>query len=85
MFQFFGQEACGILTPSPGIDPISPALEDEVLTNGPPGKPQDSRLPELMALVHEGQSESAFSPCLLSIPPLTFPSPLGACKVSGGN
>jgi len=40
MFQFFGQEACGILAPSPGIEPISPALEDEVLTTGAPGSPR---------------------------------------------
>ena len=38
MFQFFGQEACGILTPRPGIEPISSALEGKVLTPGPPGK-----------------------------------------------
>ena len=73
MFQFFGQEACGILAPSPGIEPISPALEDEVLTTGAPGNPRTQRLPELM-VVHKGQSESAFSPCLLPIPSLAFPS-----------
>ena len=27
-----------VLAPQPGITPISPALEDEVLTTGPPGK-----------------------------------------------
>ena len=26
-FWFFGQEACGILAPPPGIEPITPALE----------------------------------------------------------
>ena len=31
-------KACGILAPQPGIKPASPALEDEVLTNGPPRK-----------------------------------------------
>ena len=30
---------CGILAPQPGIKPIPPALEGEVLTHGPPGKP----------------------------------------------
>ena len=35
---FFGLEACGILTPQPGIEPIPPALEGEVLTPGPSGK-----------------------------------------------
>ena len=39
MFWFFGQEACGILTPWPGIEPAPPALAGEVLTIGPPGKP----------------------------------------------
>ena len=34
----FGWEACGILTPQPGIKPIPPALEGEVLTTEPPGK-----------------------------------------------
>ena len=36
----FGHEARGILTPRPGIEPTPPALEGEVLTTGPPGKPQ---------------------------------------------
>ena len=31
-------EACEILAPQPGIEPTSPALEDEVLTTGLPGK-----------------------------------------------
>ena len=39
MFWFFGYEACGILAPQTGIEPIPPALEGEVLTTGPPGKP----------------------------------------------
>ena len=38
MFWIFGQEACGILVPWPGIRPTPPALESEVLTTGPPGK-----------------------------------------------
>ena len=40
MFWFFGHEACGILSPLPGIKPSPPALEGEVLTTGPPGKSQ---------------------------------------------
>ena len=39
-FVFSGLEACGILAPPPGIEPISPALVGEVLTTGPPGKSQ---------------------------------------------
>ena len=38
MFWFFGGEACGILASQPRIKPILPALEDEVLPTGPPGK-----------------------------------------------
>ena len=38
MFWFFGLKACGILAPWPGVEPTSPALEDEVLTTGPLGK-----------------------------------------------
>ena len=38
MFWVFGHEVCGILAPQPGIEPAPPALEDEVLTTGPPGK-----------------------------------------------
>ena len=40
MFWFFGQEACGILAPRPGIEPRCPALEGEVLTIGMPKKTQ---------------------------------------------
>ena len=36
--------ACGILVPGPGIKPKSLALEGEILTTGPPGKPQGSQL-----------------------------------------
>ena len=38
MLWFFGLEACEILVALPGIKPIPPALEVEVLTTGPPGK-----------------------------------------------
>ena len=38
MFKFFGPELYGILAPQPGIEPATLALEDEVLTTGPPGK-----------------------------------------------
>ena len=34
----FGHEACGILAPCPGIEPIPTALEGEVLITGSPGK-----------------------------------------------
>ena len=37
-FFFFGQKACGILVPWPGIEPTTPAMEGEVLTTGPPEK-----------------------------------------------
>ena len=38
MLWYFGHEACGILALQPGIEPVLPALEDEVLTTGPPEK-----------------------------------------------
>ena len=38
MFWFFGSKAGGILTPRPGIEPMTPALEGKVLTTGPLGK-----------------------------------------------
>ena len=44
MFWFFGCEACGILAPWPGIEPVPPALEGEVLTTGPLRKSPKSLL-----------------------------------------
>ena len=38
MFWFVGHEACGILAPQPGIRPVPPAFEGEVLATGAPGK-----------------------------------------------
>ena len=38
MFWFFGHQACVILPPRLRVEPTSPALEDKVLTTGPPGK-----------------------------------------------
>ena len=38
MFCVFGQEACGILDPQPGIESAPLALEGEVSTPGPPEK-----------------------------------------------
>ena len=35
----FGPEACGALVPQPGIELALSALEGEILTPGPPGKP----------------------------------------------
>ena len=37
MFWFFDHEACGVLAPQPDMEPMSLALEGEVLTTGPPG------------------------------------------------
>ena len=37
MFWLFGPKPCGILAPQPGLEPVSPALEGEVLITGPPG------------------------------------------------
>ena len=38
LFQFFSPEAYGILASQPGMEPTTPALEDDVLTPGPLGK-----------------------------------------------
>ena len=38
MFWFFGQEACGILAPRPGMEATPPASEGEISTTGPLGK-----------------------------------------------
>ena len=38
MFWCFGHEACWILAPRPGIEPVPPALEGKVLSTRPPGK-----------------------------------------------
>ena len=38
MFWFFDRKTCGILVLCPGIKSPPPALEDGVLTTGPPGK-----------------------------------------------
>ena len=37
-FWFFSHQACGILAPRPGIEPVAPTLEGKVLTTGPPEK-----------------------------------------------
>ena len=42
MFCVFGNEACGISAPWPGIKPSPSALEGEVLTSRPPGKSHTS-------------------------------------------
>ena len=38
MFWFFGQEACGILAPRPGVETTPPASEGEISITGPLGK-----------------------------------------------
>ena len=44
-------EACGILVPCPGIEPVSPAFQGGFLTTGPPGKSWVSLLPEKFLLI----------------------------------
>ena len=36
LFLFFSQEACEILAPQPGIEPLTSALEGKVVTTGQP-------------------------------------------------
>lgn len=38
LFLFFGHEACGILAPQPGTEPVLLALEGKVLITRLPGK-----------------------------------------------
>ena len=38
MFRTLGLEACEVLSPQPGIEPVPSALEGKVLTTGSPGK-----------------------------------------------
>ena len=47
MFWFFGPDAYGTLALQPGLKPVSPALEGEVLPTGPSGK-------SLSLLLYEG-------------------------------
>ena len=55
---FFGHEAYGILATQPGTEPAAPALEGEVLTTGPQGKPW--RVP-LKILCDQGFSFNSFT------------------------
>ena len=85
MFWFFGQEACGILAPPPGIEPTPPALEGEVLTTGPPGK----SLALLSEIVKSKPGKGGDSPnhtaCLVGAKvsgPLTLKTPLPCLAVA---
>ena len=57
-FFFFSCKACGICIPWSGIELVSPALEGEVLTTGPPEKPLT-----LCSFCLERARERAFLPC----------------------
>ena len=41
MCWFFDSKERGILASQPGIEPVPPALQGEMLTTGPPGKSQN--------------------------------------------
>ena len=58
MFWFLGADACGILASQPGIEPVPPALEGEVLTTGPLGKSWDLPLWELGEVLERGLREA---------------------------
>ena len=49
LFLFYDHEPCRILAPLSGTEPVPPALEGEVLTIGPPGKPLGYFLTEVGA------------------------------------
>ena len=53
MCWYFGQKAHGILAPQPGIEPTVPALEDEVLNTGPPGKSLKMLLKDVESLAEQ--------------------------------
>ena len=60
-FFFFGCEICGILAPQPGIKPVPPALQGEVLTTGPSGKSLNSRFHiDYMITFHMNESKNGF-------------------------
>ena len=42
MFWYFGLQAQGILVLQPGIELVSPTVEDKILTTEPPGKSRKS-------------------------------------------
>ena len=44
---FFGHEACGVLVPQPESETVPLAFEAEILTTGPPGKPEGTDLREV--------------------------------------
>ena len=56
MFWIFGCKACGILVPLPGIEPVSPAFEGEVLSTGPLEKPPLALFKEALQPLHQKSS-----------------------------
>ena len=57
-FFFYVSEACGILTPWPGIEPVSPALLGRVSVTGLPGKsPKDGIMTSTLFSLEVRQKE----------------------------
>ena len=57
--------ACGILVPQPGIEPMSPALEDGFFTTGPPGKSLPVRRYFLHLFMRKGRTQPVLRPSSL--------------------
>ena len=51
---FWPQGMWDALAPGPGMDPVPPALEGEVLTTGLPGKSQKKHFKEQSNFIHPG-------------------------------
>ena len=71
LFWFFGQEACRILAPRPGIKPGPSALEGEVLATGLHGSPCPH--PPLFSFLSKGYYPLPVKPLRLCPLKVTFP------------
>ena len=63
---FWPQGMWDALAPGPGMDPVPPALEGEVLTTGLPGKSQKKDFKEQSNFIHPGtkRKKKILSPML---------------------
>ena len=66
-FGFFGHEACGILTPQPGLNPYFLQCKTGVLITGPPGKSLKWQIliPGLPPSPPHPHQQEAFDCCLV--------------------
>ena len=64
MLFFFGHNSCEILTPCPGIEPTSSALEGKILAAGPPEKSQPQLCSFTACMTPENIMYDLFAYCL---------------------